>query len=58
MVNTALKPHTLEQWIKQLDNTRLPVYKAQREDALQALQSPSKSLGDIAQVISQAPPLL
>lgn len=55
MVNTALKPHTLEQWIKQLDNTRLPVYKAQREDALQALQSPSKSLGDIAQVISQAP---
>lgn len=45
----------LEQWIKQLDNTRLPVYKAQRELALDTLQAGDKSLGDIAQVISQAP---
>ncbi|HAS63404.1 MAG TPA: histidine kinase, partial [Vibrio sp.] len=55
MTNTTPQNNTLEQWIIQLDNTRLPVYKAHRERALQALQSPNKSLGDIAQVISQAP---
>lgn len=55
MTNTTPQDDVLEQWIKRLDNTRLPVYKAQRERALQALQSSSKSLGDIAQVISQAP---
>ncbi|HKM36876.1 MAG TPA: HDOD domain-containing protein [Thiopseudomonas sp.] len=54
---TSIAPHNknLEQWIKQLDNTRLPVYKAHRERALHILQSPNKSLRDIAQVISQAP---
>ena len=45
----------LEHWIQQLDNTRLPVYKAQRELALAALHSGDQSLGEIAQVISQAP---
>lgn len=55
MTKTVSENSTLEQWIKRLDNTRLPVYKAHRERALQALQSPSKSLGDIAQVIGQAP---
>ena len=46
---------TLAQWITQLDNTRLPVYKTQREQALAALQNSDKALGDIAQVISRAP---
>ena len=46
---------TLAQWITQLDNTRLPVYKIQREQALAALQDSDKALGDIAQVISRAP---
>ena len=54
---TSIPPHNknLDQWIKQLDNTRLPVYKAHRERALHILKSPNKSLRDIAQVISQAP---
>jgi HD-like signal output (HDOD) protein len=55
MSKTVSQNSTLEQWIKRLDNTRLPVYKAQRERALQTLQSPTKSLRDIAQIISQAP---
>ena len=45
----------LNQWIKRLDNTRMPVYEIHSRQALHALQSPNKSLRDIAQVISQAP---
>lgn len=45
----------LIQWIKKLDNTRLPVYKAHRELALQALKNPSNSLREIAKIISRAP---
>ena len=45
----------LEQWISRLYNTRLPVYTAQRQLALSSLQNPSKTLGDIAQDMSQAP---
>lgn len=55
MSNIVPQNIALNQWITRLDNTRLPVYKAHRLQALQALQSPSKSLRDIAQVISQAP---
>lgn len=55
MSNILPQSKTLAEWIKRLDNTRLPVYREQRERALQALQSPSHSLRDIAQVISQAP---
>lgn len=55
MINTTAQHEILAQWIKRLDNTRLPVYQAHRKYALQALESHSKSLGDIAQVISQAP---
>ena len=55
MSNILPQSKTLAEWIKLLDNTRLPVYREQRERALQALQSPSHSLRDIAQVISQAP---
>ena len=55
MSNIVTQNITLNQWITRLDNTRLPVYKAHRLQALQALQNPSKSLRDIAEVISQAP---
>lgn len=55
MSNIVPQHDVLNQWIKRLDNTRLPVYQSHRELALQALHSPSKSLRDIAQVISQAP---
>ena len=55
MSNIVPQNDALDQWIKRLDNTRLPVYQAHRQQALQALQSPSQSLRDIAQTISQAP---
>ena len=55
MSNIVPQNIALNQWITHLDNTRLPVYKAHRLQALLALQSPSKSLRDIAQTISQAP---
>ncbi len=55
MLNIVPQNDSLDQWIKRLDNTRLPVYQAHRQQALQALQSSSQSLGDIAQIISQAP---
>lgn len=55
MSDTIHHNNVLNQWIRRLDNTRLPVYKAQRQLALHALQNPKKTLGDIAQEISQAP---
>lgn len=47
--------NTLNQWIKRLDNTRLPVCESHRERALQVLKNSNKSLREIVQVISQAP---
>lgn len=55
MLNIIPQNNALDQWIKRLDNTRLPVYDLHRQQALQALQSTSNSLREIAQVISQAP---
>lgn len=55
MLNTIPQKNALDQWIKRLDNTRLPVYEMHRQQALLALQSSTKSLRDIAQIIAQAP---
>lgn len=55
MSNIVPQTNTLIQWVKRLDNTRLPVCQTQRALALQALQNSNKSIGEIVQVISQAP---
>lgn len=55
MTNISAHNKNLEQWIQRLDNTRLPVYKVQRERALEALHNTNNSLRDIAQTISEAP---
>lgn len=55
MHNKMPHPHTLEDWLQLLDNTKLPVPSGHKVRVEKALLNPNLNLNEIAQSISSAP---
>jgi len=55
MPNSIPKPKLLYEWIKLLDNTRLPVPAGDKRRVFHALGNNQSSMGDIAKAISSSP---
>lgn len=55
MAHSILQPKPLNEWLKLLDRTALPVHARHKEQVLRVMANPNSSLGQISRVISEAP---
>lgn len=55
MGNGILQPKPLNEWLKLLDRTALPVHTGQKERVQRVIANPNSSLGEISRAITEAP---
>lgn len=55
MGNSILQPKPLNEWLKLLDRTALPVHTGQKERVQRVIANPNSSLGEISRAITEAP---
>lgn len=55
MGHSILQPKPLDEWVRLLDRTALPVHTGQKERVQRVMSNPNSSIGEISRAISEAP---